>query len=141
MTLKKHWWSSCRPKDLPRAKYELQYSQRSHYGADDSAFGCMGVKEDEQGKLGVYLKKDVVSVAQKCLSQHIRKVAPHILPLSELVSHQLVESVSGGTDDWHASFIRRGSRYKINMAPAHTSLYTLRQSCCFGGFAVMQQGP
>ena len=77
---------------MPRAKYELQYSLRSHYAANDSAFGCMGVKEDEEGKQGVYLKKEVVSVAQKCLNLHIRKVAPHILPISELVSHQLVDS-------------------------------------------------
>jgi len=79
----------CRPQDLKRAKYELQYSQRSHYGADDAAFGCMGIREDDQGKQGVYLKKDVVTVAEKALSQHVKKVAPHILPLRELVCPQL----------------------------------------------------
>ena len=78
----------CRPQDLRRAKYELQYSQRSHYAAADEAYGCMGVCEDEARKPGVYLKKDVVTVAQRSLKHHVRKVAPRILPLRQLVRFQ-----------------------------------------------------
>lgn len=46
----------------------------------------MGVQEDAHGKQGVYLKKDVVKVAEDALAKHIRIVAPKILPYAQLVS-------------------------------------------------------
>jgi hypothetical protein len=38
-----------RPKDLRRAKYELQHTVRVHLGCEDDAFGCMGNGEDSDG--------------------------------------------------------------------------------------------
>lgn len=45
----------------------------------------MGVQEDAEGKQGVYLKKDVVRVAEVALAKHVRIVAPNILPVTQLV--------------------------------------------------------
>lgn len=79
----------CRPKDVKRAKYQLTFSQRSHFAAEDAAFSCMGIKQDVAGKQGVYLQKDVVEVAATALSKHIKSVAPKILTLRELASPSL----------------------------------------------------
>ena len=37
-----------RPCDAPRAKYALAHTVRSHMGAQDGAYQCMGVAEDAQ---------------------------------------------------------------------------------------------
>lgn len=76
---------NCRPKDLPRVKYELQTTLRTHLGHEDDAFGCMGVGEDAEGQRGVFLRKNVVEVAGRALKRHISALAPRVLPYSELV--------------------------------------------------------
>lgn len=75
-----------RPKDMKRAKYELQYSQRSTYAADQASFACMGVRQDVDGNQGVYLQKDIVQVASTALSKHVKTVAPKILTIPQLAS-------------------------------------------------------
>lgn len=75
----------CRPKDRSKAKYELVTSLRTHLGAQDDAFGCMGVAEDADGKQGVFLRKNVIEVAGRALRTNITHLAPRILPWMELV--------------------------------------------------------
>ena len=75
-----------RPQDQKPAKYELLTSVRTHMGAEDSAFGCMGVAEDSEGIQGVFLRKNVIEVAGRALNTNIRRLAPKILPWTELVS-------------------------------------------------------
>nr|DAD22458.1 TPA_asm: hypothetical protein HUJ06_023921 [Nelumbo nucifera] len=72
--------SSCRAV----AKMELVNSLRTHHGADDSAYTAAFQLEDEAGNPGVALKKDLVRVAGVGLREHIRSLAPRVLPLSEL---------------------------------------------------------
>ena len=91
-TFKLH--SPCRPKDRSTAKYDLKYSRRSHFAADDDAYQCMGIQEDAEGRKGVYLKKDVVKVANVALNKHIKAVAPYILPLRQLVSDLMIPKVA-----------------------------------------------
>ena len=75
----------CRSKDLTRAKYELMTTVRTHTGRDDDSFGCMGLAEDKEGILGVFLRRNVVRVAGRAMAKNIRTLAPLVLPYSEQV--------------------------------------------------------
>lgn len=96
---KKHWHlplvilrrnAFCRPQDAARAKYELKTSLRTHMGADDGAFLCMGDGQDEKGFPGVFLRKNVIEVASQALHKNLTALAPRVLPLPELVRLQNV---------------------------------------------------
>ena len=76
---------SCRPQDAARAKYELKTTLRTHMGADDGAFLCMGDGRDEKGLPGVFLRKNVIEVAGLTLRENLKALAPRVLPFSELV--------------------------------------------------------
>ncbi|KAG8056516.1 hypothetical protein GUJ93_ZPchr0002g23265 [Zizania palustris] len=69
------------------AKYELVRTLRTHHGADDAAFNAAVQMEDDEGNVGVALTKDLVRVAGAGLRQHIATLAPHVLPVSELVRY------------------------------------------------------
>merc|ERR1712048_1172642 len=48
------------------------------------AFGAVTQQEDATGHLGVALSKQIVSVAGRAMKQNFTKLAPHVLPMSEL---------------------------------------------------------
>ncbi|XP_020259204.1 3-ketoacyl-CoA synthase 1-like [Asparagus officinalis] len=73
------------PKCRARAKFELVRSLRTHTGSDDASYNAAYQAEDEDGNVGVALKKDLVRVAGKGLKTHIRTLAPWVLPWAELV--------------------------------------------------------
>ncbi len=77
----------CRPKDIPRAKYELMRVTRTHMGQDDRAFSCMGYSDDNEGINGIYITKDVPDVTGQALQIHLTRLAPHVLPWTEQVSN------------------------------------------------------
>ena len=79
---------SCRPKDRSKAKYDLMKTVRTHTGSEDDSFGCMGVTEDKDGILGVFLKRNVVAVAGRAMAKNIRALGPMVLPYLEMVSNQ-----------------------------------------------------
>ena len=83
----------CRPKDLRRAKYQLDHTVRVHLGCEDDAFGCMGNGEDSEGIKGVFLRRNVVNVAGRALKVNLQRLGPLVLPISEMVrsSSQLLE--------------------------------------------------
>ncbi|CAA6660868.1 unnamed protein product [Spirodela intermedia] len=68
-----------------QAKMELMHSLRSHNGADDASYRAAYLEEDHNDNLGVSLKKDLIRVAGVGLREHIRQLAPRVLPLSEIV--------------------------------------------------------
>ncbi len=74
-----------RPRDRARAKYELTHSVRTHLGAEDDAFGCMGNGEDAEGGRGVFLRRNVIAVAGRALKANLQRLGPLVLPVSELV--------------------------------------------------------
>lgn len=41
--------------------------------------------QDKEGILGVFLRRNVVAVAGRAMSKNLRKVAPLVLPYTELV--------------------------------------------------------
>ncbi|MQM22760.1 hypothetical protein Taro_055817 [Colocasia esculenta] len=69
------------------AKMELLQSLTTHHGGDDASYGVVMQEEDSQGQVGVTLKKDLIRVAGGRLRDHIKILAPRVLPVSQLVSH------------------------------------------------------
>jgi hypothetical protein len=69
--------------NMPRygatAKYQLLHNVRTHQGADDASYSCMGWGPDKDGINGVYLRRDVPIQAAKALEVCLRAVAPRIL--------------------------------------------------------------
>ncbi|RWR88843.1 3-ketoacyl-CoA synthase 11 [Cinnamomum micranthum f. kanehirae] len=69
--------------DRHRSKYQLVHTVRTHIGADDRAFNCVSQEEDEAGKVGVSLSKDLMAIAGEALKSNITALGPMVLPMSE----------------------------------------------------------
>ncbi|ERN09170.1 3-ketoacyl-CoA synthase 4 [Amborella trichopoda] len=69
--------------DKRRSKYELVHVVRTHKGADDKAFRCVYQEQDETGKPGVSLSKDLMAIAGGALKTNITTLGPLVLPVSE----------------------------------------------------------
>ncbi|CAM6129320.1 unnamed protein product [Calypogeia fissa] len=70
-------------KERRRAKYELVHTVRTHKGADPKCFSCVVQEEDEDGKIGVTLSRDLMGVAGDALKANITTLGPLVLPVSE----------------------------------------------------------
>lgn len=69
--------------DRRRAKYKLVHVVRTHRGADDKAFRCVYQEQDDNGKTGVSLSKDLMAIAGGALKTNITTLGPLVLPISE----------------------------------------------------------
>ncbi|KAI5353863.1 PREDICTED: 3-ketoacyl-CoA synthase [Prunus dulcis] len=69
--------------DWRRAKYKLVHVVRTHRGADDKAFRCVYQEQDDKGKTGVSLSKDLMAIAGGALKTNITTLGPIVLPISE----------------------------------------------------------
>ncbi|XP_019074548.1 3-ketoacyl-CoA synthase 4 isoform X3 [Vitis vinifera] len=69
--------------DRRRAKYKLVHLVRTHRGADDKAFRCVYQEQDDAGKTGVSLSKDLMAIAGGALKTNITTLGPLVLPISE----------------------------------------------------------
>ncbi|CAA2980703.1 3-ketoacyl-CoA synthase 11-like [Olea europaea var. sylvestris] len=74
---------SNRVSDRRRSKYQLSHTLRTHKGADDRAYKCVFQEEDEEGKIGVTLSKDLMAIAGDALKSNITTLGPLVLPISE----------------------------------------------------------
>jgi 3-ketoacyl-CoA synthase len=74
---------SNRGSDRRRAKYQLVHTVRTHRGASDQSYGCVTQEEDGEGRVGVSLSKELMSVAGEALRTNITTLGPLVLPLSE----------------------------------------------------------
>jgi 3-ketoacyl-CoA synthase len=75
---------SNRAADRRRAKYQLVHTVRTHRGASDRSYGCVAQEEDaDEGIAGVFLSKELMSVAGEALRTNITTLGPLVLPLSE----------------------------------------------------------
>ncbi|KAI3708063.1 hypothetical protein L2E82_37091 [Cichorium intybus] len=85
--------------DRCRAKYKLLHVIRTHRGSDDTAFNCVYQEEDNAGKIGVSLSKDLMAIAGGALKANITTLGPLVLPISEqllffasLIARKLTDS-------------------------------------------------
>ncbi|CAJ2660798.1 3-ketoacyl-CoA synthase 12-like protein [Trifolium pratense] len=67
-----------------KAILKLKHLVRTHHGARDDAHNCCSQKEDEQGKLGFFLAKDLPKAATRAFVDNLRVLSPKILPAREL---------------------------------------------------------
>ncbi|KAL6548352.1 3-ketoacyl-CoA synthase 20 [Orobanche gracilis] len=74
---------SNRSSDRHRSKYELIHTLRTHKGADDRAYKCVYQDEDDEGKLGISLSRDLMAIAGETLQANITTLGPLVLPMSE----------------------------------------------------------
>ena len=54
-------------------------------GSSDASYGCVFQKEDPEGKTGVFLSKELMSIAGHALKANITTLGPLVLPLSEQI--------------------------------------------------------
>ncbi|XP_076937571.1 3-ketoacyl-CoA synthase 4 [Bidens hawaiensis] len=69
--------------DRSRAKYQLVHVVRTHRGSDEKAFRCVYQEQDDNGKTGVSLSKDLMAIAGGALKTNITTLGPLVLPISE----------------------------------------------------------
>lgn len=74
---------SNRRSDKRRSKYKILHVVRTHKGSDDTAFRCVYQEQDEKGKTGVTLSKDLMAIAGNALKTNITTLGPLVLPVSE----------------------------------------------------------
>lgn len=73
-----------------KAILKLNCLVRTHHGARDESFECCLQKEDEQGKSGIFLGKNLPKAATRAFVDNLRVIAPKILPTRELFRFLLV---------------------------------------------------
>ncbi|KAL6007297.1 3-ketoacyl-CoA synthase 11 [Asimina triloba] len=74
---------SNRRSDRRLSKYQLVHTIRTHKGSDDGAFRCIVQEEDDAGKMGISLSKDLMAIAGEALKTNITTLGPLVLPMSE----------------------------------------------------------
>jgi len=94
---------SNKPVDRWRAKYRLECLVRVHKGASDKAYHAVFQREDDDGKKGVSLSRDLMEVAGDALKSNLTILGPMVLPWSEQlkffasVIRRKIESMQGKT--------------------------------------------
>ncbi|CAK0756185.1 hypothetical protein CVIRNUC_002434 [Coccomyxa viridis] len=78
---------SNRSTDYWRAKYELLHVVRTHLGACTASYDCVYQREDTTGQVGVYLSKELMSIAGRSLKANITTLSPLVLPWSEQMAY------------------------------------------------------
>ncbi|KAK4477083.1 hypothetical protein RD792_016291 [Penstemon davidsonii] len=69
--------------DMYRSKYRNIHVVRTHKGSSDVAFKCVYQEQDERGKPGVSLSKDLMKIAGNALKTNITTLGPLVLPIRE----------------------------------------------------------
>ncbi|CAJ1956070.1 unnamed protein product [Sphenostylis stenocarpa] len=76
-----------------RAMFRLKCLVRTHHGARDDAYSCCNQKEDEQGRLGFYLAKNLPKAATRAFADNLRVLSTKILPTRELLRLMIVSLI------------------------------------------------
>ncbi|KAL3838361.1 hypothetical protein ACJIZ3_022952 [Penstemon smallii] len=69
------------------AKLKLNCLVRTHLGSSDEAHSCCMQKEDDQGRLGFYLGKNLPKTGTRAFTKNVAQLALKVLPLKELVRY------------------------------------------------------
>lgn len=115
------------PADRRRAKYRLTHMVRTHLGGVDEAYNAVIQKEDDEGKVGVKIGKELMKVAGMALKVNITRLGPKVLPISE----QLI---------FAGNFVLR-KVFGMNLKPYVPDFTTAFEHFCIhpGGKAVIEE--
>ncbi|XP_075495726.1 3-ketoacyl-CoA synthase 12-like [Primulina tabacum] len=103
-----------------RAKMRLNCLVRTHLGASDEAHTCCMQMEDDQGTLGFFLGKNLPKVATRAFAKNIAKLAPKVMPLTELIRYAALK------------FLKRAAILNLKASIDHFCLHP-------GGTAVIEE--
>lgn len=67
-----------------RAKMRLKCMVRTHTGANDDAFNSAVQKEDDMGRVGVHLSKNLPKAAVRAFTENLKRLVPKVLPYHEI---------------------------------------------------------
>ncbi|XP_048543616.1 3-ketoacyl-CoA synthase 5-like [Triticum urartu] len=71
-------------KSPANARFRLKHVVRTFTGANnDNAYRCVFQEEDEQGNVGINLRKNLMAIAGDSLQANITRIGPLVLPVSE----------------------------------------------------------
>ncbi|OIW15752.1 hypothetical protein TanjilG_04287 [Lupinus angustifolius] len=73
-----------------KAILRLKCLVRTHHGAIEDAYNCCNQKEDNQGKLGFYLSKNLPKAATKAFVDNLKVLCPKVLPTREFLRYMIV---------------------------------------------------
>ncbi|CAN1230735.1 3-ketoacyl-CoA synthase 12 [Linum grandiflorum] len=76
-----------------KALFKLKTLVRTHHGGKDESYGCCIQKEDEHGRSGFYLGKNLPKVATRAFVENLREISPKILPIRELLRFMILYSI------------------------------------------------
>ncbi|KAK3206169.1 hypothetical protein Dsin_020215 [Dipteronia sinensis] len=72
-----------------RAMFKLKCLVRTHHGYRDESYECCIQREDEQGRIGFHLAKNLPKAATRAFVDNLRVISPKILPIRELLRFAL----------------------------------------------------
>ncbi|KAE8732660.1 hypothetical protein F3Y22_tig00001818pilonHSYRG00124 [Hibiscus syriacus] len=76
-----------------RAMSKLKCLVRTHHGARDESYNCCIQTEDEKGRVGFHLGKNLPKAATRSFVDNLRVISPKILPVRELAKFMVVSLV------------------------------------------------
>jgi hypothetical protein len=69
---------SSKPQHARSAKYSIKHVVCTHMAADDEAYGCVQLTEDDARITGIRLKQELVPVAERALRQNMQVSADNL---------------------------------------------------------------
>ncbi|ERN10269.1 hypothetical protein AMTRI_Chr08g163470 [Amborella trichopoda] len=81
--------------DRTRSKLLLKTLVRFHLGASDEAYNCASQVEDDLGRPGVKLSKDLPKAATQAIVKMIKVLGPKILPTKEILRYLVIRFLAG----------------------------------------------
>ncbi|KAL4335760.1 hypothetical protein GQ457_07G033930 [Hibiscus cannabinus] len=76
-----------------QAMFKLKCLVRTHHGAKDESYSVCTQKEDDQGRMGFHLSKNLPKAATRCFVDNLKVITPKILPVRELLRFMAVSVV------------------------------------------------
>ncbi|KAL6968259.1 3-ketoacyl-CoA synthase [Sarracenia purpurea var. burkii] len=80
---------SNQPSDSRSSKYELIQAVHSYMASSDSSYNCIIQEEDEEGRGGITITKDLSNAALDAIKSNLISLGPLVLPFSERAHYLL----------------------------------------------------